>query len=201
MRCGGAAATVASAVNATAVARTNRFRMAVLEPLAMHAMSHRFGQSAIGMARAADEQPFSQSVVCRVLLEVLRAFHDIRGSDRALRPRKGDQMANWQDPQATGVGAATVSVPRAARDVGLRSYMLSVYNYMASRVLLTGIVALLFANSSLINLIATVNPATGHVQATPPGLITMFAPLALVFVLSLGINRISAGAAQALYWV
>ena len=56
-------------------------------------------------------------------------------------------MANWQDPQTTGVGAATVSVPRAARDVGLRSYMLSVYNYMASGVLLTGIVALLFANS------------------------------------------------------
>ena len=56
-------------------------------------------------------------------------------------------MANWQDPQTTGAGAATVSVPRAARDVGLRSYMLSVYNYMASGVLLTGIVALLLVNS------------------------------------------------------
>ena len=54
-------------------------------------------------------------------------------------------MANWQDPQMTGASAAQVSVPRAARDVGLRSYMLSVYNYMASGVLLTGIVALLFA--------------------------------------------------------
>ena len=40
---------------------------------------------------------------------------------------------------------ASVGVPRAARDAGLRSYMLSVYNYMASGVLLTGIVALLFA--------------------------------------------------------
>ena len=40
--------------------------------------------------------------------------------------------------------AATVGVPRAARDAGLRSYMLSVYNYMASGVLLTGIVALGF---------------------------------------------------------
>ena len=39
----------------------------------------------------------------------------------------------------------SVGVPRAARDAGLRSYMLSVYNYMASGVLLTGIVALLFA--------------------------------------------------------
>src|SRR6476469_7603203 len=115
---------------------------------------------------------------------------------RAFRPRKGDQMANWHDPQTTGVGAASVSVPRAARDVGLRSYMLSVYNYMASGVLLTGIVALGFANSSLINLI--VNPATG--QATPLFWVALFAPLGVVFALSLGINRISAGTAQALFW-
>src|SRR3954451_19094880 len=117
-------------------------------------------------------------------------------SDRALRPRKGDRMANWQDPQTTGAGAATVSVPRAARDVGLRSYMLSVYNYMASGVLLTGFIALGFANSSLINLI--VNPATG--QATPLFWIALFAPLGIVFALSFGINRISAGTAQLLFW-
>ena len=110
-------------------------------------------------------------------------------------------MANWQDPQTTGVRAATVGVPSAARDAGLRSYMLSVYNYMASGVLLTGIVAMLVANSSLINLLATANPATGQVQATGLGLFAMFAPLALVFILGFGINRISAGTAQALYWV
>ena len=56
-------------------------------------------------------------------------------------------MQNQFDPRTTtGVNTtATVGVPRAARDAGLRSYMLSVYNYMASGVLLTGIVALLFA--------------------------------------------------------
>ena len=106
-------------------------------------------------------------------------------------------MANWQDPQTTGTNAAAVSVPRATRDVGLRSYMLSVYNYMASGVLLTGIVALGFANSSLINLI--VNPATG--QATPLFWVALFAPLAIVFALSFGINRISARTAQLLFWV
>ena len=37
-------------------------------------------------------------------------------------------MANWQDPRTTGVNTATVGVPTAARDAGLRSYMLSVYN-------------------------------------------------------------------------
>src|SRR3954466_2007365 len=106
-------------------------------------------------------------------------------------------MANWQDPQTTGVPAATVGVPRAARDAGLRSYMLSVYNYMASGVLLTGIIALGFANSSLINLI--VNPATG--QATPLFWVALFAPLAIVLALSFGINRISATTAQGLFWL
>ena len=57
-------------------------------------------------------------------------------------------MANWQYPQTAGATPHTVGVPRVARDVGLRSYMLSVYNYMASGVLLTGIIAMLFANSS-----------------------------------------------------
>jgi uncharacterized protein len=109
-------------------------------------------------------------------------------------------MANWQDPQTTGVTAATVGVPRATRDAGLRSYMLSVYNYMASGVLLTGIVAMLFANSSLINLIATVNGA-GQVHATPLFYVALFAPLAIVFALGFGINRISATTAQALFWV
>lgn len=105
-------------------------------------------------------------------------------------------MQNQYDPRTTGVNTATVGVPRAARDAGLRSYMLKVYNYMASGVLLTGIVALLFANSSLINLI--VNPATG--QATPLFWVALFAPLGLVFWLSFGINRMSAGTAQAVFW-
>jgi FtsH-binding integral membrane protein len=106
-------------------------------------------------------------------------------------------MAEWNDPQTTGVNpAATVGVPHAARDAGLRSYMLSVYNYMASGVLLTGIIALLFANSSLINYI--VNPATG--QATPLFWVALFAPLGLVFWLSFGINRMSARTAQFIFW-
>ena len=57
-------------------------------------------------------------------------------------------MQNQFDPRTTTGGydpAVSVGVPRAARDAGLRSYMLKVYNYMASGVLLTGIVAMLFA--------------------------------------------------------
>ena len=109
-------------------------------------------------------------------------------------------MQNQFDPRTNTTGfdpAVAVGVPRAARDAGLRSYMLKVYNYMASGVLLTGIVALLFANSSLINLVA--NPATG--QPTILFWVALFAPLALVFGLSFGINRISAATAQTLFWV
>ena len=60
-------------------------------------------------------------------------------------------MQNQFDPRTTTGGfdpAVSVGVPRAVRDAGLRSYMLKVYNYMASGVLLTGIVAMLFANSA-----------------------------------------------------
>src|SRR6476469_8286301 len=109
---------------------------------------------------------------------------------RAFRPRKGDQMANWQDPQTTGVGAASVSVPRAARDVGLRSYMLSVYNYMASGVLLTGIVALLFAGSGY----------AAQVMATPLRWLIGVSPLAIVFAMSVGAQRMRTGTLQLLFW-
>ncbi len=103
-------------------------------------------------------------------------------------------MANWQDPQMTGASAATVSVPRAARDVGLRSYMLSVYNYMASGVLLTGIVALLFAPYAGQVLVG----ANGGMSAL--GWIVTLSPLAIVFAMSFGANRMSTGTLQILFW-
>jgi FtsH-binding integral membrane protein len=109
-------------------------------------------------------------------------------------------MQNQFDPRTrtTGFGpAVSVGVPSAARDAGLRSYMLKVYNYMASGVLLTGIIAFGFANSSLINLVA--NPATG--QPTILFWVALFAPLAIVLGMSFGLSRMSASTAQALFWV
>ncbi|MES2136017.1 MAG: Bax inhibitor-1/YccA family protein [Pseudomonadota bacterium] len=104
-------------------------------------------------------------------------------------------MANWQDPQTTGVSAATVSVPRAARDVGLRSYMLSVYNYMASGVLLTGIVALLFAPYAQQVLIAP----SGRGMSGLGWLVTL-SPLAIVFAMSFGMTRMRTATLQLLFW-
>ena len=104
-------------------------------------------------------------------------------------------MANWQDPQTTGVTAATVGVPRATRDVGLRSYMLSVYNYMASGVLLTGIVALLFAPYAGQVLIS----ASGR-GMSPLGWIIILSPLAIVFAMSFGAARMRTSTLQILFW-
>jgi FtsH-binding integral membrane protein len=103
-------------------------------------------------------------------------------------------MANGFDPRGTAAPftATTAGRDSVAFDAGLRSYMLSVYNYMASGVLLTGVVALLFARSGMAQDIFT-----------SPGLlkwVIMLSPLAFVMVLSFGINRLSTGAAQALFW-
>ena len=68
--------------------------------------------------------------------------------------------------------------------------MLSVYNYMASGVLLTGIVALLFAGSGY----------AATVMQTPLRWVIMFAPLAFVMVLSFGINRLQTSTARMLFW-
>ncbi|MFN3387420.1 MAG: Bax inhibitor-1/YccA family protein [Allosphingosinicella sp.] len=107
-------------------------------------------------------------------------------------------MANGFDPRATASPrpAATTVGQDVAFDAGLRSYMLSVYNYMASGVLLTGIVAMLFARGGEDSLAFQIM-AGGGILAW----IIILSPLALVMVLSFGINRLSTGAAQAIFWV
>jgi FtsH-binding integral membrane protein len=77
-------------------------------------------------------------------------------------------------------------------DVGLRAHMLRVYNYMASGVALTGIVAMLASSSP-----ALMNAMFG----TPLAWVVMLAPLAFVLVLSFGINRLSLFSTQALFWL
>ena len=104
-------------------------------------------------------------------------------------------MANWQDPRTTSVNPATVGVPRAARDAGLRSYMLSVYNYMASGVLLTGIVALLFAPYA-----ANVLLSQSGNGMSPIGWIVILSPLAIVFAMSFGMARMRTSTLQMLFW-
>ena len=76
-------------------------------------------------------------------------------------------------------------------DVGLRDYMLRVYNYMASGLALTGIVAYVAAFSGFYASIA-------H---SPLFLLVIFAPLGLVFWMSFGIQRMQASTAQMVFWL
>ena len=102
-------------------------------------------------------------------------------------------MQNQYDPRTNTQDfgpAVSVGVPRAARDAGLRSYMLKVYNYMASGVLLTGIVAMLFASSGMAE----------RVLVTPLRWLIILAPLGFVMAMSFGLNRMKTSTLQALFW-
>ena len=105
-------------------------------------------------------------------------------------------MAIWNEPRGTGQGLG--ASPRldgslaggVTFDAGLRKHMLSIYNYMASGVLLTGIVAMLTASSGLVNTI----------MGSGLGIVVMLAPLAIVLAMSFGANRFSTPTLQALFW-
>jgi len=109
-------------------------------------------------------------------------------------------MADWKDTQRTQSNFG--SVPRAGGDVagvtfdeGLRKHMLSIYNYMSSGVLLTGIVALLFSRGGM------ESPAA---QIAINGGLLMWAiklsPLAFILAISFGYNRMSKSTLQIVFW-
>lgn len=92
------------------------------------------------------------------------------------------QTARMDSAQAAAAGI----------DVGLRSYMLRVYNYMCIGLGLTGAVAFAASTSpELMNL----------VHGTALRWIVMLAPLGFVFFLSARINHVKASTAQALFWI
>ena len=97
------------------------------------------------------------------------------------------------------------SASEAIIDQGLRAYMLKVYNYMASGVLLTGFIALLFFK------LAVVTGEAGEILGLTnfgstiytSGLkwVLMLAPLGVVFYMSFNISKMTAAKAQTTFWV
>jgi uncharacterized protein len=98
----------------------------------------------------------------------------------------------------TGYRADQVAV-----DAGLRAYMIRVYNYMASGVALTGVVAWLTFSAAVVQTSAGLQLTTfGQAIFQSPLLwVLVLAPLALVFVLSFGINRLQPTTALMLFFV
>jgi len=89
---------------------------------------------------------------------------------------------------------------QAAYDVGLRQHMLRVYNYMASGLALSGIVAYgLFALPELAGLFFQIQ-AGRVVGLNILGWIAIFAPLGLLLLTSFRAAQMSVGAVQAVYW-
>lgn len=86
-------------------------------------------------------------------------------------------------------------------DVGLRQYMLRVYNYMASGLALTGIFAALVAGTPAIQAIFFQMTPNGGVAPTLLGWVAIVGPVLMVLGLSFGINRMTARTAQSLFWV
>jgi len=100
------------------------------------------------------------------------------------------------------------SASEAIIDEGLRAYMLKVYNYMASGVLLTGILSVLFFNiSGGYNIqvssagISGLSPTGYAIYASPLKWLVMLAPLGVVLYMSFGITKMSAAKAQTTFWV
>jgi uncharacterized protein len=85
---------------------------------------------------------------------------------------------------------ARATMPQVGIDVGLRDYMLRVYNYMAGGLAITGLVAFFAVQSGFYQAIV----------GTAFFWVVVFAPLAVVLLLSFRIQSMSLGAAQLTFW-
>ncbi|MCU4159106.1 Bax inhibitor-1/YccA family protein [Acidiphilium sp. AL] len=106
-------------------------------------------------------------------------------------------------PDMRSYRGASVAAGAGVLDEGLRAYMLRVYNWMASGLLLTAIISYAISHTGAIDLFyPLVTTASGAVVRQPGILayITIFAPLGFMLVMSFGVNKLSTTQAQALFW-
>jgi FtsH-binding integral membrane protein len=117
-----------------------------------------------------------------------------------------DLDRNYTSPFGRAAGRADA----ATVDAGLRAYMLRIYNYMSIGLAITGLAALGIYMAAV-----TSDPSgdairIGKIYLTPFGYamfvsplkwLFMLAPLAMVFAISAGINRLKPATAQMLFWV
>lgn len=114
-------------------------------------------------------------------------------------------MADLNRRSYAGAQAGTQAI-----DEGLRAYMLSVYNYMAAGLVITGLVAWLVASMAV-----TTDPTAGVARLSNGTLLTQFgafiygtafrwvimlAPLGMVFFLSARLHKMSLSGAQLAFW-
>jgi len=102
---------------------------------------------------------------------------------------------------ARGFGAARAT----AIDVGLRAYMIRVYNYMAAGVALTGVVAWVTYNAAVVTdaagRITSLTPFGQAVFSGPLAIVLFLGTLGLVFFMSFRINSLQPSTALLLFMV
>lgn len=111
-------------------------------------------------------------------------------------------MAEFETVRRAGAGVRTT----AHVDAGLREHMNKVYGLMAVAMVITGLVAYV-VGTDFARAVAgepTMLIPAGVLQAmfsSPLRYVVMFAPLIVVFAFSAGINRMSTGTAQGVFWL
>jgi uncharacterized protein len=102
-------------------------------------------------------------------------------------------------------GRTGVIADQASFDVGLRAHMVRVYNYMASGLALSGIVAFALYNFPPLQSIFFQMGVTPGGNVIPVGMnmlgwVAIFAPLGLLLLVGFRAMQMSVGAVQAVYW-
>ncbi len=118
-------------------------------------------------------------------------------------------MSDLDRNYASPFGRAATRADAATVDAGLRAYMLRIYNYMVIGLAITGFAALGVYMGAVADGAAGAAGRVGNTYLTSFG-VAMFvsplkwlfilAPLAMVFVISFGINRLRPATAQMLFW-
>ena len=104
-------------------------------------------------------------------------------------------------------GPRTVDRARTAalHDEGLRSYMLRVYNYMGVGLAVTGLLAFVTAQLSVVTddagRIVEFTQIGKAIYLGPLKWVVILAPLGLVFLFAARVNRMSASGAQTVFWL
>ncbi len=97
------------------------------------------------------------------------------------------------------------TIDQSLVDEGLRKYMLKVYNYMTTGLLLTGIIAYLFGKASIVlnetGQLIGLTSLGATLFNSPLKWLIMLAPLGFVFYLSARIHKMSLSKAQITFWI
>ena len=127
-------------------------------------------------------------------------------------------MSDLDRNYASPFGRAAGRVDAATVDAGLRAYMLRIYNYMSIGLAITGLAALgvykFAVTSDMAEAVRSASGAAIRVAegqfltsfgyamfASPLKWLFILAPLAMVMVISFGIDRLRPATAQMLFWV